>query len=415
MGKGKDKKRTIIFFSILALVAIMAITVIVMQLRPRVDTGSSSAYPPSTLSDEKGFTSYQRSQELPREMSCPTIPYTIDVPETLDTSSSNVIVGITGSGLRVALQEIAPVTGTQDALYQEIATAGASFAQVPDLAWHPVMEDTGYLNGYRAEYGSGYMILGQKVSNIYQFVVYYRISPEYGDNDLLIYAYADSLDRIMEVKGLADAEVYTLHAEDGITQDTEEENVSMLQDDGRASNQEDYSEDDAARELADFIESMDVNLEATRETIEGSWPLYSDPDDLAIDGKSVPLEDVEGYYYWMQDYDFAVSAGDDALFVFMWDKDYNNATPTCVTITDPNGIHYENYDEATTSISNGLITIRVPETEDGSYYLHYVTVSDLANPDVYYLHYDDYVKRLEDYDNDYTLLRSDIFNHRYEP
>lgn len=201
---GAHKKMLILFLA-LFLGLLICTTSLSMMLGNK--NNDIELYPESVLTDtDENGTEYQKPLYDGNIMGCPTLPYDLEVPGE-EVSSSDLYYVTEYDGAYYTLME--SYDTIEDELNDRFASYFLDSIDIPKAVWTDVISDTGYINGYQAEYHTGYVQITTKMHGYLYYGAAYEIKMK-GLPNLLLYVCCDSIDSLQSAKNVLDSMICTL-------------------------------------------------------------------------------------------------------------------------------------------------------------------------------------------------------------
>lgn len=283
---------------------------------------SAARYPASTLSHEASSShEYIKSEFLSKTLGCPSLPYNINVPDNLISSSNDYVV-TDYNNCQIVLYE-----SSQDAMTALTGTLGKVCVEsidIPDVEWKDELSDVGYINGYSAEYHAGRFRITTKISSDTYYSVSYRITFEDEDKAVFVEAVTPELSNLQAGKDVIDAMLFTL---------------TKVQ-----------------------TEESGAETETTESTEEPS----DEPSGTTEAGEDIEFMETKPTDLYSKDFEVYVREDMPELFVvFTWEN--VTTSPSVLNVTSPDGRVFEIADEYS---SDGVDVFYIPDAPSGTYIIH---------------------------------------------
>ena len=193
----------------------------------KLESLKEEKFPASILTDDiVNKPSFQAPSYDGVTVSCPNMPYEIVVPGEILKDSADKLVSCYQESyftLYVAEEELA------SALNGRFGSYFIDSIDTPKSSFEVSVSDTGYLNGYAAEYQTGLLTISTKLDTQKYYIASYRLAVE-PENYLLLLVACDTLEKLSESKTTLDEMIMTLvpyketENEDKVPEDESSEN-----------------------------------------------------------------------------------------------------------------------------------------------------------------------------------------------
>lgn len=377
----KEKKRLLVYL-IIAVVLVVVIALIGSALMNKGASLDVADYPPSTLDKIKVASIYEKDERLSNTMSCPTLPYMVDVPAESKVVGEQYVYAKT-NGNTFVMAELDSSISNNDALVLMNSVAG-DYIEEPVIEWQNVIEDKGYANGYPAYYDTGHCITKTRMRTYHRYGVFYRLVTGGLEKDLGLYVCTDELTDLPRGKDLLDAVINTITVENTEEIIATEEEVEIDEDTEALVSESDTEEagDVSSEEKLEEPVGSESSLEgSSKEFVRRAVAETDDPEVESIEyvesddgGYGTISTDFNGVETYEKYKPFEVDTQYKKLCIeYHWE---NQAQPLSVEVIDPNGNIYQpdefvdNQTWRTFTIDNNLL---------GKYLLHFKTREVLNN------------------------------------
>lgn len=344
----KKKNNGMIIVVLLIILMIIFITLaafLTSKISKSRDEITLDEYPASTLEHDKTTEQhYEVADYLEKNMDCPSLPYSLWVPDNIQVIKDNYFVdSYDGISLVIMQSE----NSLSDIITQRAATTGQIYLDNPDAVWNEKIGDSGYANGFKAQYVTGYISLDGRFSQNMRYAVAYQIETDEGGTIALI-AFCEQTTLLNKSKNILDDIVLSI---------SNIENENILSTEGTEEKTEEIAEQTQEENAMQNI--METETEETAETgdaKEGYWKHTEDGFDMFVKEYQLNVDEtIENMY-----------------LVFQWNQTYC----TEMTVTAPDGKVYSPDENISFMDSRNVFII--PDGTLGVYTIHYENTSQLT-------------------------------------
>lgn len=359
----KEKMKWILGIIIVIMLCLVAGIYVALSLTKKMEN-----YPESTLAHEAGGElTYIPSEVLSKEISCPTLPFSINFPENIVAGTADAIVA-NYSGYRVVVMESADTL--ENALSADLNTAGIEAISAISVDWSNGIYDSGYINSLYAEYIAGRAQIAHDGISSTEYGVAYRIAISDTKN-LMLYVSSNSIEALGSAKNLLDAIVYTIQPDSETMKEAKKEagvesSITMI--DGEDTSMDNEETPESAQEI-EFMETTEA-------------PVYGQIKPDATADKEIYLE---------RDYE-------NMVIFFGWTN--ISKVPTSVKVSGPDGREYV-YDNELSHRGEYVYLIGKGNKGD-TYHVSIETMDSIYGCTYYPMEYTDYIAEM--YPDDETAL-----------
>jgi len=217
-----EKNKGLVF--ILIVLSVLFISGIIVTVRfYKQEELSEERFPESTLSQESLVEpSYHVPNFKGSTLGCPNIPYDVEVPGEIARSYSTKVV-TEYDGLYYTLYESDQELFS--ALNDRFSNYFMQSIDIPESNFESAITDTGYINGYKAEYQTGILRIITKIKSYTYYAAAYAVDVG-EDSDILLLVTSESVEKLHEGKLLLDEVVLTIvsnRVQESSSEDIEEE------------------------------------------------------------------------------------------------------------------------------------------------------------------------------------------------
>lgn len=340
-SKKRNNGTVILSLLIVLMVAFIAVAAfLASKITKSKEEITLEEYPASTLEhDRESESRYEVADYLQKNMDCPSIPYNLWVPDNIQVIKDNYFVdSYDGISLVVMQSEDA----LSDIITQKAVTTGQIYLDNPDATWNAKIEDSGYTNGFRAQYVTGYITLDGRFSQNMRYAVAYQIVTEDGGTIALI-AFCEQTTFLNKSKNILDDIVLSISGVENTpgTEETENETEEPTE---------------QTQEKIETQDVMETEAEETADAKEGYWKHTEN-----------------GFDMFVKEYELNVDETIENMYlVFQWNQVYC----TEMTVTAPDGKVYSPDEDISFMDSKNVFII--PDGTPGVYTIHYENASQLT-------------------------------------